>query len=576
MPYLVISQIYSDHLGAGNDISITVSSSSSTSASDNVNTINGTRLQTNLEGASRFLSQSSLGASYEEIEYVQQIGIEDWLEEQFAIPPVSLWQEFQDFKTWTLTLLSNATPQTQLIDIVRGPIFNQMMNGTDVLRAKVAFAYNQIFVVNLPDLISNHQAAHYDIFYQHTYGNFRDILEEVTYSGAMGFYLTYLNNDKADPATGKTADENFAREIMQLFTIGLVMLNNDGSPQLDADGVVIPTYNIQDIQELAKVFTGLGGSNGYNRWLGAHTAPERMEMYQANHDTGTKVFLNGVVIPANQPGDEDIAMALDALFNHPNVGPFIGIRMIQNLVKSNPTPQYVNRVATVFNDNGQGVRGDMRAVIKAILTDPEAIDCEWISDPQNGKLIQPYERFTMLSRGFDIDSPSGLFIPKELGKSSEQHLLRAPSVFNYFTPFFAEQSVIEPLGLVSPEFQILSATTAMEYINASENSAKIRPFNNWTREGYDNRFFDRNFNDSPFLDLSDEIALIQNDFSGLSAAIDRIDLIMCRGQLSATTKQIIMNNILANQQNSSFYTPETAVDDILYFIMISPDFLIQK
>ncbi len=583
MPFFLNAQrVYTDHFGAGHNVSVTVTSSSEQNANIDDNTLNGSMLRTNVEGASRFLSQATLGANYAEMEAVAQTGIKNWLAEQFNMPPGSFWDDFIDTKEWAHTVLT--TPNTDIVNgaFLSGTFYDKVLNDNDVLRNKVAFAYSQIFVVAVKTGNINNVANFYDLMYQNAFGNYRDILEEVTLSLAMGDYLSHFRNQKADLSNGKLPDENFAREIMQLFTVGLFELNNDGSLKLDNNGNPVPTYDIVDVQELAKVFTGLSGNRNFQWWVGRHDPTLPMQMYQEHHDLGQKVMLDGTVIPPNQPGMEDIRQALDVLFNHPNVGPFMAIRLIQNFVKSNPTPEYINRVASVFNNNGRGVRGDMKAVIEAILIDPEARNCAWINHPHNGKLIQPIERFTQLWKAFNVSSPSGILMVKDYNSQqgifdADQTFMRAPSVFNFFSPFFAEQEIIEPLGLVSPEFNILNASTSMNYINYAENTVKIRPFENFTARGSD-RFLTNNRNDEPFLDLSEEVAIIQNDIrNNIDVLLDRIDIIMCRGQLSNTTRQIIKNNILANEnENPNRYTPTQAVEDILYFIMISPDYLIQK
>ncbi len=371
--------------------------------------------------------------------------------------------------------------------------YDFVLKQPDVLRQKVAFALSQIFVISAyhGSTIQNENysnLAYYDFLYQGAFGNYKDILADITFSVPMGWYLSHFMNQKADVVEKTYPDENYAREIMQLFSIGLHQLKPDGTPVKDGTGNNVPTYDIDNIAEIAKIFTGLAASenedgtpndNFFKNWNINQSAP--MKMFDYYHSKGEKNILPGVTIPAGQSGLEDINQTLDALFNHPNVGPFISIRLIQNLVKSNPTPAYVNRVATVFNNNGAGVRGDLKAVVAAILLDPEARDCEWIDHPSNGKLIQPVERFTTLFKGFDIGTPSGkMWFDdfRDIYNETGQSFFASPSVFNFFSPFYAEDEFVAPQNLVSPEFQILNSVTAIAYINEMEDAIKERPFRN--------------------------------------------------------------------------------------------------
>ena len=407
----------------------------------------------------------------------------------------------------------------------------------------------------------------------------------------MGVYLSHMQNEKADSLAGVFPDENYAREIMQLFTIGLFDLNIDGTLKLDPHGHAIPTYDIEDVQEMARVFTGLSGSaydptsvfyelnlplkfnapgNQYD-----FTAP--MIMWDEYHDQDQKVLITGDTLPAGQTGNQDLHDVLDMLFNHSNTGPFIAKRMIQHLVKSNPSPSYVKRVALAFEDNGLGVRGDMKAIVIAILTDPEAIECDWIVDNTQGKLIQPLERFINLFLAFDLKTPSGKYYFRDIEQFDdkiEQSFLNASSVFNFFTPFFSESKYVGPSELVSPEFQIFHSISSIHYLNLIENSLKRQPFNNYSVVHATTGLLSNNAQDRPILDLSEELDIYNNQ--GIEALLERLNLILCRGQMSQTTMDLIAGTILSYQDNEEDYTGERALDDTLYFVMASPDYIIQK
>ncbi len=591
------AQVYQDYFGTGNNYGVSISSSPAQGADSAALTLNGTGYFPDMEGASRFLAQAGFGGSYEEITYVTQVGVEAWLEEQFVTPYTTYLADYQATYNEVAPMIQAVYPGAEVsrsrtyTDFV---FYDKTLKGDAVLRNKAAFALHQILVLSTRSIKLKDRSYggsnYYDILYEGAFGNFRDLLYNVSLHPLMGYYLSHLQNKKSDPALGTLPDENYAREIMQLFTIGLWELNNDGSCKLDVNGDKIPTYDIEDIQELAKVFTGLSGGAwdiiinptlagqpltfgaGFNKY----DATVPMIMWEDHHEQGTKTMVDGTVIPAGQTGMEDINDAIDVLFNHPNVGPFIGYRLIQQLVKSNPTPAYINRVASTFNNNGQGVRGDMKAVFKAILTDPEAQDCSWIGHAQTGKLRQPLERFIGLCRAFDINSPSGkLWISDSdiLSDEVEQTFMGAPTVFNFFTPFYAEDTYVSPNGMVSPEFQILHSVTSIHYLNWIEDALTSRPFRNFTSVNTNNPRLTNNNADSPFFDLSDEIAVLDN--SGISALLDRLDLILCHGQLSANTKTIISDALTQFQAQGGF-TSEDIVKSAIYFMMCSADYTILR
>ena len=594
------AQIYDDYFGNGHTVGLKVSSSSEQAPDSSFHTIDGTNITPDLIGAARFLSNATLGSNYEEIERVSQIGINAWINEQMAIPPDSYLDTYKQIHEFIIAerkaLTSGIEIDTQRREIYLGFAFYQrLFSESDVLRQRVALALSQIFVVSRSAGVLPNKgyglSSYYDVLYQGAFGNFRDLLEEVTLHPIMGIFLSHFKNVKADISAGVFPDENFAREIMQLFTIGLLELNMDGSVQLDAQGNPTPTYDIVDVQELAKVFTGLSGGaydpqsfayqNGWSLNFGAGlnqfdlTVP--LAMHEDFHETSQKILINGDTIPAGQPGLKDIDDVLDMLFNHDNTAPFISKRLIQHLVKSNPSPEYVRRVALTFLDNGKGVRGDLSAVITAILIYPEAIECDWIPDTTGGKLIQPLERFLNLYLAFDIQSPSNKFYFRDIGAFSdnlEQSFLNAPTVFNFFTPFYAESNYVDPIDLVSPEFQILNATSSIHYINLIENSLKRSPFNNLTTVDPNTGFLITNRDDATSLDLSDEIALYNSE--GIMALLDRLDLLLCRGQLSQQTKDIIAATITAYESNLADYDFDNVMDDAIYFVMTSPDYIIQK
>lgn len=575
------AQVYEDHFGTGNYIGVSVTASDTQNNGEAINTLSGSDLFPSLAGSARFLSQASLGYNWKEIEYVQTKGIVDWLEEQFSMPYTTFYNKYSSVYHYAIDSIG-VTKNVHKDEYLTYSFYEKICYEDDALRQKMAFALSQILVVSTNNSnIENNGfgvADYYDILYTNAFGNFNNILEQVSLHPIMGVYLSAFKNAKTDYALGTYPDENYAREIMQLFTIGLYELNNDGSFKKDTNNELIPTYDIVDIQELAKVFTGFGiGARldtipkSFNNGVGITDFTVPMKMYENYHDKTPKTLFDGTQLPANQTGLSDFYEVINRLFNHPNVGPFIARRLIQNFVKSNPSPAYVNRVATVFNNNGNNERGDLKAVIKAILLDSEARICNPIdNDVKAGKLIQPIERFTHLFKAFDISSPSGKLFFKDYTVYQDklgQSFLESPSVFNFFSPFYAENNFVEANDMVSPEFEILTTTSSIHYINLMENAIKYRPFNNQTSLNENTYGLTNNREDDPNLDFSDEIEVLQK--LGVEALIERLNILLCRGSLSTSTKATITNTINEYFDRVGTYTNERAVQDAVYFIMIS-------
>ncbi|MEI6283161.1 MAG: DUF1800 family protein, partial [Alphaproteobacteria bacterium] len=382
-----------------------------------------------------------------------------------------------------LTQLQATTPNATLsANQFYESFWQHAVQAPDELRQRVKFALSQIFVISLLDASVDVRgaASYYDMLGADAFGNFRTIMDDVTYHPMMGIYLTYMSNVKESGT--RTPDQNYAREFMQLMTIGLYKLNNDGSRQLDSGGNPIPTYSQDDILGLSKVFTGLGWyspSPTTSTFTGGSRDPNAtikpMIVYNQFHSISAKSFL-GVTIPASTTADTagDIKFALDTLFNQPNVGPFIAFRLIQQLVTSNPSPAYVARVASVFNDNGKGVRGDMAAVVTAILTDTTARDTATdVAAPNFGKLREPVVRLANWMRAFSVTSQSGnwLMTSTSANTSLGASPLTSTSVFNFWPPGYAPPNTqIAANNLLSPEFQGVDEVTVVGYLNTMQGA----------------------------------------------------------------------------------------------------------
>lgn len=515
-----------------------------------------------LADASRFAAQTTFGLPYGEIDALAREGKESWLDRQFSLPV----GRHSDIVTDLVArrdageFVAYENDIEYLILFRRLAWWHRTVTSRDVLRQRVAFALSQIFVVsdNVDALIINPYAmsGYYDMLLDNAFGNFRNLLRAVSLHPSMGIYLSHVNNRRSDPANNTFPDENYAREVMQLFSIGLFDLNVDGTLQLDGNGDPIPTYSNTEIREFAKIFTGLsfGGPGAvFGNPVPNFLSP--MRMFDSQHEPGSKNLLNGTVVPAGQTGMQDIEAAIDNLFEHPNVGPFIGKQLIQRLVTSNPSPAYVERVARAFNGDDTGVRGDMQAVIRAVLLDPEATAAP---DPFGvfGKLREPVVRYAAILRQFGATSDDGFiantgYFLQELGK---QHPLSAPSVFNFFLPAHSPAGDIAAAGLVAPEFQI---TTSNSIIGMS-NLVDFIVLGEFVTDAPE-PFAPVSLTFDDYVDIADDV----------DALIERLDLVLAAGTLDAATRGGIRAVLLD--------IPEAAirVRVALYLVLVSPDYAVR-
>ncbi len=399
--------------------------------------------------AVRMLRQSTFGPNDQLVERVKAIGNAAWLDEQFALPatqyPAYPWvpanrpDSCVDDRTLPVRADSYCARDNYTLFQLQSRFFADAMSAPDQLRQRVAFAYSQVFVTSGVDNSRNYAMRHYQqIFRDKAFANYEDLITAVTLSPMMGDYLDMVNNVKANPATGAEPNENYARELLQLFSVGVYKLNQDGTLQYDAFGRPVPTYDQEEIEGFAHVFTGwtyptIAGNAPRN--INPRNYLGQMEPVAANHDTGAKELLNGATNAAGLSMQQDLAAALRNVLMHPNVGPFLGKQLIQKLVTSDPTPGYVSRVAAAFNDNGAGVRGDMRAVVRAVLMDPEARGANKI-DPGWGKLAEPVLWMTQATRALDGASDGVFFaLHRRSSGSSFSTPRRYSTTFRRTTPF---------------------------------------------------------------------------------------------------------------------------------------------
>ena len=503
--------------------------------------------------ASRFLAQATLGVTDADITAVRAMGYESWLAQEFARPlSTSNW-------AWLVSKGVDVDPDAgKAAKYVDEQIWQRLLTAPDSLRQRVALALSEIFVVGFDGLLSPYKqfklAAWWDILAEQAFGNYRTLLESATLNLAMGNYLNTAGNRIEDAATGRVPDENYAREVMQLFSIGLVALDINGTPQRSTDGSIIESYSQDTVTNLARVFTGWNEDR-----VGFEPTPNfvgrPMSLTESLHSTLAASFL-GATVAAGTGGKAALKIALDTLAGHPNVGPFIGKQLIQRLVTSNPSPAYVARVATQFNDNGLGVRGDMKAVVRAVLLDEEARSDAALVNPSFGKLREPLVRFVQWARTFKIRSVSGNWKGGNTGDpgvSLGQSPLRSPSVFNFFRPGYVPAGTgIASAGLVAPEFQLANESSVAGYLNTMQlviasGHTDLKP------------------------DYSAELALAAD----ATALVDRVEKLMCAYQLQASTRSTIVSAV-----SSIAATTDTGKNNRVYtavlLVMASLDYLVQK
>lgn len=532
--------------------------------------------------AARFILKSSLSVTDAEISNIRSIGYEPWLNAQMDVPISQTgvaWLSSRGYDQVTAdNFFDNEYPGDYMI-------WNQLMSEANGVRKRVALALSEFFVVSLGGLDFSWRAQaiafYWDQLNSNAFGNYRKLLEDVTLNPAMGYYLSTRGNRKEDTRTGRVPDENYAREMMQLFTIGLYQLNNDGSRKLDANNQPIETYSNSDVTNLARVFTGYDWDftgnvrtpstgdpnrliNGTGYVLRSMTLdPSKWERPSttSQHSTLEATFL-GTTIPANTDGTAALKTALDALFNHANIGPFFGRQMIQRLVTSNPSAAYVDRVARVFNDNGSGVRGDLRSVFKAILLDAEATNAAGLSTPTFGKVREPMLRFVQWARTFGATSTSGNW---RIGNLSDlvsglgQSALRSPSVFNFFRPgYVPANTAIATNSMVAPEFQLVNESSTPGYVNYMTSAiGSTNGVGGDVKAAY-----------------TSELAIADNS----ADLLDRICLLLAANQISDSSKATIKTALDTTTVLATSTTAEKQrrIYMAILLVMASPDYLVQK
>lgn len=500
-----------------------------------------------------------MAATDDDVNSVKAYGYDGWIEQSSSsAPSTSNWD-------WLMAQGYNADTYKYSSYLSDFAMWCRLITATDHMRQRIALALSEYFVVSANGVPSAWpqfaMAAYWDLLCTHAFGNFRQLLEAVTLNPAMGYYLSTRGNQKEDAKSGREPDENYAREVMQLFTIGLYELNLDGTVKTEGSGKPVETYGQDTITNLARVFTGWdldtsGATTDVPAPLGLP-----MKFNSSRHSTLAATFL-GATVAAGTDGISALKIALDTLFNHPNVGPFFGRQMIQRLVCSNPSQAYVARVATVFNNNGKGVRGDLKAVFRAILLDPEARAAPTPAQADNGKVREPMLRFIQWARTFKVNSATGTWKIYDLSdpvNGLAQSPLRSPSVFNYFRPGYTPpNTTIANAGLVAPELQIVNEPTIAGYLNYMQSVIS-------SGTAWSNNVADVTAN------YADELARAGD----ASALVKRINLLMAANQISADVESRIISavsSISATAANG----PLNRVRAAIMLVMACPQYLVLK
>ena len=499
--------------------------------------------------AFRLLEQGTFGPVLQDIESVAKSGPEAWINEQMLMPATYLSDGLAQ---------ANSQQWNEYINVW----WRHTVKADDQLRQRVAFALSEILVVSADSGLGDEQSAlanYYDLLLRNAFGNYRDLLEDVTLSPVMGEYLSMKGNRKPDASENIQPDENYAREVLQLFSIGQVLLNNDGTVKLDTDGVPLPAYDQSTIENFARVFTGWHFANAdHFIWPKQSDYILPMQPWEEYHDTDAKTLLNGTTLTAGLTARQDMNAALDNIFNHENVGPFIAKQLIQRLVTSNPSPQYVSDVAAVFNSNMAGERGSLASTIKAILMHSEARQGHLDNPDTFGKLKEPLIRLTQVWRAFQPQTIPFAFnyswAENELGQAP----LSSPSVFNFFRPSYSQPGEINDRGLVSPEFQILDETSIIKITNRL--LANTLWSHNFKHDTQGQRIA---------IDISTEMDLEADR----EALLDHLDLLMLGGHMSADLRYEI--NLLMDARSYENAASQRVVEAI-FLIATSPEAAIQR
>ena len=503
--------------------------------------------------ASRFLAQASLGANRAQIARVQALGYAGWLDEQFALPASGTRWDL--LVAAGLSDISNKNNEAGFDAVA----WSKLLSAPDTLRQRITLALSEIFVVSIDGLVGLGwkqftAAAYLDLLEANAFGSHRALLQQVSLSLPMGEYLTFRASAKANATTGALPDENYARELMQLFTIGLVVLNAEGTPKLTS-GATTDTYTLDDITGLARVFTGWDADLAGGDTKTPDFTRRPMTQVASRYETGAKTFL-GTTIPSGTAAMTGLTLALDAITTHANVAPFFSRQLIQRLVTSNPSPAYVARIAAVFDNDGSGARGNLRAVVRALLLDDEARNASVAASTSYGKLREPMLRFVGWARAFSAASPSGAWAAGNTGDAAKglaQSPLRSPSVFNFFRPgYVPPNSALGSAALVAPEFQLANESSVVGCINYLQRAVA-----------------------GSIGDITPDYSTLTPLADDAAALLAELNLVLAANQLSGATVAALVAAV-QTMPSGTDATRRNRINAALVLVLAAPEYIVQK
>lgn len=521
------------------------------------------------ETAARFLSMSTFGATQADIKHLVDVGYEAWVTEQFDTFPTESHWTYQDRGGPPDCFFCASVDAWAVME----SFWNQAILGKDQLRQRVSLALLELFVVSAnSDAVLFHRsdalASYLDLLAANAFGNYRTLLEQVTLSPTMGHYLSMLQNEKENTSTGRLPDENYAREVMQLFSIGKWMLNNDGTRMKDPAGQDIPTYGQDEIMGTARALTGwswAGPDTSEIRWRGDlnNGVPTRdwvtpLQPYEQYHSLVETRIVGGKLIPAGTNARDSLRIVLDTLFYHPNTPPFVATQLIKKLTTSNPSPAYVERVAEVFISNKDNVRGDMRSVIRAILFDPEVWDGTHLTNPNWGKPREPMVKVANVIRALECKAASNTFQLQPIQSADYdigQMPMMANSVFNFFQPDYAPPGEVADAGLTAPEFQIINTNTLAGFLNFTKNLIDYGVYG-----GTDENTLTCNFT---------RYAGVASDGRVMAQA-------MAKDLMGVPLQESVLQSVAATVSTIPATNTEARIKAALMLVLASPDFNIQR
>lgn len=536
--------------------------------------------------AVRFLHQATFGPTEADLDALWDEGVETWFSEQLTMEPhnyLDAWRviadEFGDI---------DEGPNANFMQLTHESFMYNALYSPDQLRQRMTYALSQLFVITERFDFGGHDQlilGYVDTLHSGAFGNFRDLFRDVTLHPAMGMFLSMLGNSKADPDKNIRPDENFAREAMQLFSVGLQMLNQDGTPIIDDEGEPVQTYTPVDLQNYAAALTGwyFAGLESYRFGDTFHAIEHSlrtkpMAPYDDYHQKTQKKLLRNYYVPAGQSAEQSLDTVIDSLFFHPNLAPFVSRHLIKSFVTSNPSPEYIARVSAVFNSDGQGERGNLASVLQAILFDSEARLPIQEQSESYGRVKDPLLKYVNIVRFLNLDS----FVEgnhRHLARRPSQTFLAAPQVFNFFSPNHTPNKEFAERDLVAPELQIITADTI---VSDASQFAYVQSRYDYLAYNSDAPEEDKQYWDT--FDFDPLVAVLETE--GLTGVLDYLDIYLAQGRLTTDFKETLLQHFeqgvdwamegnFDSDENARKASLRHVLGSVVYQIILTPEFAVQ-